>query len=142
LGEGALAAAALGLLLVAAGYVAAVHAPPPPGPSPTSTTSPGMELCDHYSERVVFDDPDPSPGSNYFDGYLYWLVDGCDVFDVNVAYDYVPERPMAQVLGVYFKVYVDGELVYNGTSTMWDFPDDQYYGRDAQVDVYAYWIKG
>ena len=104
----------------------------------TTTAQTDWALCDHYRERVKFNDPDP-PGAQYYDGYLYWLVDeaACDVFDVNVAYDYVPDRPVSAGL-LFYRVFIDGELVYEGYTTTWDFPDDKYNGIEAVVDVYAY----
>ena len=128
------------LLLAVAGFYMATGQQPVAGPSATATTTTetqGKVECDRYVERVYFNDPDPSPADQYYDGYLYWLADGCDVFDVNVSYDYVPSRPMSSD-SIYFKVYADGQLVYEGYSNIWDFDDTLYYHVEKEIVVIAY----
>lgn len=126
-----LAIVILGLFIIA-GYFAFTHLYPPMD---------GPVLCDTYKEQVTINDPDP-PGMDYYNGYLAIVVrPPCDVFDVTVSWDYTPSRPMSQPMSsnnLWFEVYFDGQLIYNGTDTIVDFPDSQWNGKTVLVEVRAY----
>lgn len=130
----------LGLMIAVAGGLALVKTKTVTEPSTTTTATTNSvepKLCDTFRKTIAINDPDP-PGMDYYNGYLVIVfIPPCDVSDVTVIWDYVPSRPMSSG-NAYFEVYFDGQLIYNGTSTVIDFPDSQWDGKTVLVEVKAY----
>ncbi len=114
-----------------------------PQVSTVTTTRPQAVPCDRYREILVIPpDPDP-PGRNDYNGYLKAVMIGyCDIGDVDAVYDYEPYVPhSAAQSSMWFKWFINGTLVAEGSLDYWDFPDSKYSHKTVEVVVEVYPYK-